>query len=1182
MKDDEKTKEELIDELAEMRLRIAELENTQTRIQQMGVVFNSVADAICVLDMEDRFLDCNTAMLNFLGKPIGEVIGNTCWKLVHGTSEPIENCPVVRTRKSRTRETMEMPVGEQWFDVSADPIVDEAGDLVGAVHILSDITERKRAEEKLQDSEQQLQSIIQGYPIPAFMIGKDHRVIHWNRALEEVSGIGASAVIGTSQHWRAFYREERPCMADLLVDEDQEALEHWYAERVSKSGILEEAYEATQFFPDLSQAGKWLRFTAAAIRNSRGMIVGAIETLEDVSDRKEAEEVLRESENRYRAIFENTGTATVILEEDTTISIANAEFEKLTGYTREEIENKKSWTEFVAQEDMEGMLGRHRQRRVDADATRKQYEFSLADRHGQTKNIFLTVDMIPGTKRSVASLLDITERKRAEEALREKTEELDRFFTLSVELLCIADLDGHFRRLNRAWEVLLGYELKELTGTKFLDLIHPDDIESTMAAMSELTSGERVIDFVNRYRHKDGTYRWINWRSVPVQDRWIYAVASDITERKKDADALRESQQRLQDIINFLPDATFVIDKEGKVIAWNRAIEEMTEIKAQDMLGKGNYEYALPFYGERRPILIDLVLDPREEFNAHYVDVERKEALLAGEAYMPALRGGGVYLFGTASVLHDSKGDVAGAIESIRDITERRRVEEALASAERKYRGIFENAVMGITQTTPEGRILSINAAFAQMLGYDTPEEAMNTVTDITRQVYVNPEQRSELLRLVEAQGAIKEFELQFFRKDRSTAWFSLNMRAVRDDSGKLLYLEGFTQDITARKALESRLIQAQKMEAMGTLSGGIAHDFNNILSAILGYTEIIRSKIEQPALRRHLQQILTACDRAKNLIGQILTFSRTVEQKKSPIDMASITKEALELLRASIPSTIKILSEIDPGAHTVFADPTQIHQVLINLCTNASQAMRERGGLLEVNLGNFEITPQNSLPDPNLGPGPYVKLTVSDTGTGIAPEIVHRIFDPFFTTKKIGEGTGLGLSVVYGIVRGCRGAVAVQSKPGVGSVFSVYLPATANLAEVTADDTRPDPGGEARILLVDDEEILVEMWREMLGDLGYQTTGLTDSTKALELFRNQPDQFDLVITDMTMPNMTGIDLSKEILRLRPGIPIILCTGFNELISEEKAGELGIQGFAMKPLSLRNVADLISKALDRK
>jgi two-component system cell cycle sensor histidine kinase/response regulator CckA len=698
-----------------------------------------------------------------------------------------------------------------------------------------------------------------------------------------------------------------------------------------------------------------------------------------------------------------------------------------------------------------------------------------------------------------------------------------------------------------------------------------------------------IILLVNIHRRKDAEKELLKGRNeleARIQQRTAelsktnVILQREISERIQADEKIKESRQQLSDIINFLPDATMVIDKEGKVIAWNRAIEEITGVKAADMLGKGNYEYALPFYGERRPVLIDLVLKPQKEIEMKYVYVERRDEILVGESYVPALRGGDVFLLGTASALRDSKGDIVGSILSIRDITKKRSLEEALRQAEEKYRGIYENAIEGIFQTTHEGRIIAANPAFARILGYDSPEEIINTITDIASQVYVNPGRRRELLRLVEERGIARDFEVQFYRKDKSNAWITINIYAVRDSGGKLLHYEGSVQDITDRKLLELQLRQSQKMEAIGTLAGGIAHDFNNILAAIIGYTEMTIGRLKQAELQRYLEQVLKASDRAKNLVSQIMAFSRQADMAVKPLDIIFLIKETLKLLRATLPSTIDIRTEIATGVDAVLADPTQLHQVIMNLCTNAAHAMREKGGILEVGLDNEEITPDMVLLYPDLHPGPHVKLTLSDTGTGIAPEIMDRIFDPFFTTKSRGDGTGLGLSVVYGIVKEYGGMVTAQSRPGAGSTFTVYLPAVEHEEKSTTESTDTIPGGNERILFVDDENILTEIGREMLEGIGYEVTAATSSTEALEVFRTQPDCFDLVITDMTMPGMTGADLSKELLKIRHHIPIILCTGFSELITEDEAKRLGIEEFLMKPLFLREIALAVRRVLD--
>jgi PAS domain S-box-containing protein len=923
-----------------------------------------------------------------------------------------------------------------------------------------EIVERTRTEEDLKKANDYLESILKDSPDAIAIVNKQARVIKWSKMASALYGSSFDELKGKRAY--DFYADpvERTGMLALLR-RDGFINKHKVSMKRKDGGIFpaemsisllkdngDRAIGSVAILRDLSDERKMLD----ALRNTN-------ERLErEIAARRVVEISLRKSENEYRAIFENKGTATIIIEEDSTISLVNAEFEKLSGFPRKEVEGWKKWTEFVAEEDLEGMKESHRLRRIDPEASPRQYEFRFRNSLGEIRHIFLTVTPIPGSSRTVASLLDITERKQVEE--------------------------------------------------------------------------------------------WLN-----------------------------ESQQQMADIINFLPDATFVIDKTGRVIAWNKAMEEMTGIKARDMLGKSNYEYALPFYGRRRPILIDLVLEPEEEIELNYDKIEKEDSLLSGETYVPLLKEGGAYLFGKASVLRDSKGSIVGAIESIRDITERKRVVEALARAEEKYRGIFENAIEGISQTTCEGRLLVANPALARILGYDSSEEVINTITDISRQVYVNPERRTELLRQIKEWGSVQEFEAQFFRKDKSIAWVTLNMRAVRDENGKVAYLEGTVQDITDRKLLESQLIQAQKMEAIGTLAGGIAHDFNNILAAILGYTELTKGRLQQKELHGYLERVLQACERAKNLVAQILTFSRQAEQEKKPLDVRLLINETIKLLRATLPSTIEIRQRIASEVYAVLADPTQIHQILINLCTNAAFAMREKGGRLEISLDYVELSQKITPLYSDLTPGPYVKLRVSDTGTGIAPEIIHRIFDPFFTTKKKGEGTGLGLSMVYGILRGYGGTITVQSEPGAGSIFDVYIPAIRQDTEATSVPIEAISEGSELVLFVDDEDILMEMGRDILQSLGYQVTATTDSRKALEIFRNQHDHFDLVITDMTMPGMTGADLSKEILKIQPNIPIVLCTGFSELINEEKAKGLGIREFLMKPLNMRDLAEVIRKVL---
>jgi len=376
-------------------------------------------------------------------------------------------------------------------------------------------------------------------------------------------------------------------------------------------------------------------------------------------------------------------------------------------------------------------------------------------------------------------------------------------------------------------------------------------------------------------------------------------------------------------------------------------------------------------------------------------------------------------------------------------------------------------------------------------------------------------------------------------------------------------------------------LRQAQKIEAIGTLAGGIAHDFNNILAAILGYAEMAREDCQPgTTVAKDLDKVLEGGNRAKDLVQQILVFSRQDEMERIPMQPASVVKEAIKMLRPSLPTTIDINQDIICATTQILADPTQIHQILMNLCTNAFHAMEETGGKLNISLKEVTLTHEDLLHEPNVEAGNFIQLSVSDSGPGIPPEIKKNIFNPYFTTKETGKGTGMGLAIVHGIVKSYGGFISLYSEPGEDTVFHVFLPVIVKELLPEIKDIEPIPIGRERILFIDDEEILAEMGKSMLERLGYQVTVRNNSMEALEIFQNQPDLFDLVITDQTMPGMTGADIARKMIQIRPDIPIILCTGYSTVISDEKAKSYGIKEFALKPLSKKDIAVLIRKVLD--
>ncbi|MGA2108684.1 MAG: ATP-binding protein [Syntrophorhabdales bacterium] len=393
---------------------------------------------------------------------------------------------------------------------------------------------------------------------------------------------------------------------------------------------------------------------------------------------------------------------------------------------------------------------------------------------------------------------------------------------------------------------------------------------------------------------------------------------------------------------------------------------------------------------------------------------------------------------------------------------------------------------------------------------------------------------------------------------------------------------ESLRVETEERRRAEAQLRQAHKMEAVGTLAGGIAHDFNNILAAIIGFSEIAQEKTpEESPARRHMERVFAAGIRGRDLVKQILAFSRQAEPEMHPLKLVAVVRETLKLLRASLPRTIDIRTNLRGESGSVLADPVQMQQVLMNLCTNAAHAMKRGGGRISIDLTGFAFSSPEDAPDPTMSPGSYARLSVTDTGVGMSPELLEHIFDPFFTTKAAGEGTGLGLSVVHGIVANHGGAITVSSEPGLGSTFTIYLPkVVVEQSRESADEGGSIPRGHESILFVDDEEDLITIGDAMLTDLGYRVTAKTDAREALALFRLDASRFDLVITDQTMPEMTGVELAGEICTIRPDMPIITCTGFSYVVDADSARAAGIKAFAMKPLTKREFARTIRKVLD--
>ncbi len=654
----------------------------------------------------------------------------------------------------------------------------------------------------------------------------------------------------------------------------------------------------------------------------------------------------------------------------------------------------------------------------------------------------------------------------------------------------------------------------------------------------------------------------------------IYFFIRGIVKLARSESALRRSEEKYRTILDNIEDGYYEVDLKGNLTFFNDSVIRFFGYSPSAMAGMNYREYMDADNADKMFQTFNKVFEtgkPAKGFDWEVIKVDGSRG----------------YLNASVSLMTNAEGNPIGFRGIVRDITRRKQSEIELRESEARYRQLLNHAPSGIYEIDlVDGKFVSVNDVMCEYTGYTKRELMSMSALDILSE----ESQKQSIDRLGKVLNGEKvpvSVKYRAIAKNGREFWVMLNTKVIQGSDGKPKSILVVAHDITEQKQaeeeknnLEYQLQQAQKMEAIGTLAGGIAHDFNNILSVIIGYTELIlmNGKVDGE-VRQNLKEIFNASKHARDLVKQILAFSRQNKQERKPIQVAHIVKEAIKMLRASLPATILIQQNIGKKIGIIEADPTQIHQVLMNLCTNASHAINEQDGVLEIGLGNVELDHNAVAEMPDIQPGPYLRLSIKDTGDGIHPDMLQQIFNPYFTTKKKGEGTGLGLAVVQGIVKSLNGAISVDSQVGKGTTFNVYLPTIKRQLAKEEKISTPPPMGCERILLVDDEQPLVEIGKQMLERLGYKVETRTSSIEALELFKADPNRFDLVITDIVMPNMTGDKLAGKILRLRTDIPIVLCTGYSEKFSRQHASSMGIQSFLMKPLVMQDLASTVRQAL---
>lgn len=1177
-----------------------------------------------ILDRDFNFIRVNDTYAKACGREVSEFPGHNHFEFYPSDTQAIfEQVRATKTPFQILARPFVFPDHPEWgttyWDWSLVPILDATGKVELFVFSLNDVTERKRAEEALRTSEERLRRVLDALPVAAYTCDDQGLIAYFNERATELWGRAP----------QLNHPEDRFCGSFRLYLPDGSPIPHdrcWMAVAL-REGQTVNGKEAVIERPDGTRRSALAH--ANPLWDSSGRVIGAVNVLLDITERKQAEAELAEREQLLR-VMQETGPACVkrVSPDGALLYMNSAGLAFIEADSLHEAIGLSVF-DLVTREHRKGFEDMHRA--VIGGGTRS-LRFEIIGLKGTPR--WMETYAVPfrnpitGLVEHLAVSHDITERKRAEEAAAQARRRYEDLVNTVNGIVWEVDVRTMtFTFVSHQAEKMLGYPVEQwLTVPNFwVDHIHPEDRQWAPAFCLEETRKKSGHTFEYRMLAADGRTVWLrDIVSVIVEDDLpvtLRGVMVDITERRltEEAERNRAVRKRMQDDA-LIELAKNRVNHEGDLEAAFQAITETaarllgvgrasvwlldpdrSAIRLADLyeMDRNRHSAGTILWARDFPTYFQMITsdartvtahdahtDPRtKEFSASYLTPLGIGAMLDAPIRLKGETGGVLCHehLGGPRIWTSDEDSVAASLATLVSLAleahERKQAEQALQASEERFRTFTQYFPGPAFIKNAKGQHLFVNPAFEEALNLSRSDWEGKTNDELFPSHIAADINRhdQQILRDGKSLQVIEQTEQNGERRQWLVTKF-----LISDGQRHPALLGGIALDVTERKQLEQRLRQAEKMEALGTLAGGIAHDFNNILAAMIGYTELAQDGVTAGSRAgRNLDQVLVAGRRAKALIQQILAFSRQREPQREVLDLGTLLQEAMTLLRASIPATIAMRVDVRSSDSTVLADPTQLQQVIMNVCSNAAQAMQERGGTLGLHLEEVDVPPSFASMHPPLRAGAHMRLTITDTGVGMTPEVLARIFDPFFTTKKVGEGTGLGLSASLGIVTSHGGTISVESEPGRGSTFSIYLPKLTAATDSSQGPEADRRGGSERILFVDDETALVRLADQTLGNLGYRVTVLTDPVLALGQFRSEPDAFDLVITDQTMPGMTGEVLARELLRLRPSLPIILCTGFSEGMSEQAARKVGFRGLLMKPLTVAELDQAIHNALQR-
>jgi len=1017
-----------------------------------------------------------------------------------------------------------------------------------------EITDRKRAEEALRESNDRLHLALES---------ANSGTWEWNLLTNEN--------VWSDELWKLYGLEPHSCAAsyevwrESIFVEDREKIEKKVQEAVREGKQLNAEWRVV----GRDGAVRWLMSRGRPSRDTNGNVVRFNGIVLDITEHKHMEEALRESEEKYRTLVEKANEA-ISIAQDGVFIFVNQRMSDLLGVSEVDLKGNP-FVDFVWPEDRELVMTNFK-KRIAGEVISDSYDFRIVGAGGNLKWIYLSAAKIlwKGKPATLNLLTDITERKQAEEAIAKVVQEWQTTFDATNDAMWILDKDQRILRANKTSERIFQRTNEELIGKHCWEIVH-----GTAQPISECP----VLRAKNSL-HRESMELKIgeNWFEVivdPILDasnRYDGAVhmVSDITERRRAVNALAKEHNLLHTLIEALPDRIFAKDINRKFILNNTAHLKALGVHSQEeALSKTDYDFRSQEYADKYFVSDKQVLETGEPV----LGLEERSILSSGEIG---------WVLSNKIPLRDAQGNIIGLVGNSHDITERKRIEKALQESEIRFRSLYENTTIGLYRTTPDGKILMANPTLVKMLGYTLFQDLAER--NLEKDGFEPSYQRKEFLEKIERDGEVNGLESKWIHQDGTTIFVMESARAIRDSHGKTLYYDGTVEDITERKRVEEALRQMQKLEGLGTLAGGIAHDFNNILGIILAYnTSIERSKGDAKKLNLATETITKAVQRGKTLVQQILTFARKTETEFGAVNVNDIVMEIMTMILETFPKVLTYTQNFEKGMPFISADRSQLHQALLNLCVNARDAMPS-GGVLTINthmVSGISLRTQH----PDAAVSSYVCIEVSDTGEGMIEETRKRIFEPFFTTKGIGKGTGLGLAVVFGVVQTHKGFIDVESELGKGTIFRLYLPASQvaePMSEKDEETLEEITGGTETLLVVEDEEMLMMSLRMVLIEKGYNILSAGDGLTALKIYQEKKNDIALVLTDLGLPNMTGLEVCQRIKTIKPNEHMILATGFLDPEMKSEFLKAGIQHFLYKPYDLKKVLKVIREVLDEK